>query len=142
MVLGNYALSLELSGQLPVLAILDVEGAPAAIIAVVSSLPQPTLVLGVFCLVALLYLATTFDSAAYTLASVATRELGAGGDPAPLHRGFWAVALAFLPIALMGIGGLRSLQTASLISSLPLLAVGVLLALTLLRALRQDRAGQ
>ncbi|MGE4652575.1 MAG: BCCT family transporter [Myxococcota bacterium] len=142
MVLGNYALSLELSGQLSVLSILDLEGAPAAIIAVVASLPQPTLVLGVFCLVALLYLATTFDSAAYTLASVATRELGAGGDPAPLHRGFWAVALAFLPIALMGIGGLRSLQTASLISSLPLLGVGVLLALSLLRALRQDRAGQ
>jgi len=141
-VLGNYALSLELSGQVPVLAILDAEGAPAAIVAVVTSLPLASLVLAVFCLVALLYLATTFDSAAYTLASVASRDLGPSGDPAPLHRAFWALALAMLPIALMGIGGLRSLQTASLLASLPLLGVGLLLALSLLRALRQDAAAR
>jgi len=141
-VLGNYALSLELSGALPVLAILEAEGAPAAIVAVVTSLPQAPLVLAVFCLVALLYLATTFDSAAYTLASVASRGLGPRADPAPVHRGFWAVALALLPIALMGIGGLRSLQTASLLASLPLLGVGLLLALSLLRALRQDAVGR
>lgn len=137
-VLGNYALSLELSQQLPVLAILEEQGAPAAIVAVILSLPLGKLALGVFCVVALLYLATTFDSAAYTLASGASRDLGPGGDPSRGHRGFWALALAILPIALLGIGGLRSLQTASLVASVPLLAVGLLLAVSLRRALRED----
>ncbi len=137
-VLGNYALSLELSQQLPVLAILEEQGAPAAIVAVILSLPLGKLALGVFCVVALLYLATTFDSAAYTLASGASRGLGPGGDPSRGHRGFWALALAILPIALLGIGGLRSLQTASLVASVPLLAVGLLLAVSLRRALRED----
>jgi BCCT family betaine/carnitine transporter len=138
MVLGNYALSLELSQQLPVLAILEERGAPAAIVAVILSLPLGSIALGVFCVVALLYLATTFDSAAYTLASAASRDLGPRGDPSRGHRSFWAAALAVLPIALLGIGGLRSLQTASLVVSVPLLGVGLLLAISLRRALRED----
>ena len=137
-ILGNYALSLELSGALPVLEILEQKGGPAAIIAVVASLPGSDLALGVFCLVALLYLATTFDSAAYTIASGASLDLGPGGDPDRLHRGFWAVAVALLPLALMGVGGLQSLRTASLVASLPLLVVGVLLAVSLVRGLRGE----
>ena len=137
-VLGNYALSLELGQQLPVLAILEDRGAPAAIVAVLLSLPLGKIALAVFCLVALLYLATTFDSAAYTLAAGASRDLGAQGEPSRGHRSFWALALAILPIALLGIGGLRSLQTASLVVSVPLLAVGCLLAVSLRRALRED----
>jgi BCCT family betaine/carnitine transporter len=138
MVLGNYALSLELGGHVPVLAILDEHGAPAAIVAVILALPLGQLALGVFCIVALLYLATTFDSAAYTLAASASRDLGPRGDPSRGHRSFWALALAVLPIALLGIGGLRSLQMASLVVSVPLLAIGCLLAISLRRALRED----
>ena len=137
-VLGNYALSLELSQQLPVLAILEDRGAPAAIVAVILSLPLGKIALIVFCVVALLYLATTFDSAAYTLAAGASRDLGAQGEPSRGHRSFWALALAILPIALLGIGGLRSPQTASLVVSVPLLAVGWLLAVSLRRALSED----
>ena len=139
-VLGNYAFSLELSGTLPVLDILDERGGPAAIIAVVASLPWSGFSLGVFCLVALLYLATTFDSAAYTIASGASLDLGPGGDPDRLHRSFWAMAVALLPLGLMEVGGLQSLRTASLVASLPLLVVGVLLAVSLVRALRKEVA--
>ncbi|MED5261122.1 MAG: BCCT family transporter [Myxococcota bacterium] len=140
MVLGNYALGLQLSGELPVVEILDQHGAPTAIIAVVSSLPLTSLSLGLFCVIALLYLATTFDSAAYTISSGASRDLGATGHPSRGHRSFWALAVAVLPIALMAVGGLKSLQTVSLVASVPLLGVGVLLALSLLRRLRDEPA--
>ena len=140
-ILGNYALSLELTQTLPVLQILDEGGGPAAIIAVVRSLPAAEWALGIFCLVALLYLATTFDSAAYTIAAGASHDLGPTGDPDRAHRSLWALAVAALPIVLMGVGGLQSLRTASLVASVPLLIVGVLLAVSLARALRQeDRA--
>ena len=137
-ILGNYALSLELTQTLPVLQMLDEAGAPATIIAVISSLPAAKWALGVFCLVALLYLATTFDSAAYTIAAGASRNLGPTGDPDRLHRSFWALAVAALPLALMAIGGLQSLRTASLVASVPLLFVGVLLAVSLSRSLAEE----
>ena len=52
---------------------------------------------------------------------------------------FWAFALALLPLALMRIGGLDPMRTASLLASVPLLGVFVLMAVSLVRALRADR---
>ncbi|MEE9291584.1 MAG: BCCT family transporter [Acidobacteriota bacterium] len=137
-ILGNYGLHLQIEGLLPVTEILRERGAPAAIAAIVSSLPWGRLVLGAFCLVATVFLATTFDSASYTLASSATRRLPIGGHPARWHRLFWAFALGVLPVALMFIGGLKALQTASLVVSLPLLIVGVIMAVSVVRSLRED----
>ncbi len=137
-VLGNHALALERSGELGVIAMTQDVGAPHAIIAVISALPGGALTLAVFCFVALLYLATTFDSAAYTIATGASLSLDDEGHPERLHRSFWALSVAALPIVLMAVGGLRSLQTASLVASVPLLGVFVVLAIALVRALRAD----
>ena len=117
--LGSYAMSLEVAGVLPVVDLVNSAGAPAAIIAVISTLPAAQATVGLFCLIALLYLATTFDSAAYTIAAGASLGLGASGHPSRAHRSFWAVAVGALPIALMTVGGLKSLQTASLVASAP-----------------------
>ncbi len=137
-VLGNYGLHLQIEGLLPVTDLLRDQGAPAAITSIVESLPLGRLVLGAFCLVAIVFLATTYDSASYTLASSATRRLPIGGHPARWHRLFWAFALGILPLSLMYIGGLKALQTASLVVSLPLLIVGVMMAVSLMRSLRED----
>ncbi len=140
MVLGNYALALQLGGTLDVVGSLETHGAPATIIAVIMTLPAAGPALAAFCVVSLLYLATTFDSAAYTIAAGASADLGPTAHPSRGHRSFWALALAILPIALLAVGGLRSLQTVSLVASVPLLAVGVLLAVSLMRDLRAGSA--
>ena len=59
-------------------------------------------------------------------------------EPARWLRLFWAIALGGLPIALMRIGGLEPLRTASLVVSLPLLFVFVAMAVSLLKSLRED----
>ncbi len=56
------------------------------------------------------------------------------------HRVFWAFGLGVVPIALLFLGGLKSLQTASVVVSLPLLVISLLMAWSLVRALRQDQA--
>ncbi len=45
-----------------------------------------------------------------------------------------------LPVTLMFLGGLTPFQTASVVVSLPLIAVGVLMAASLVRSLREDQA--
>ena len=50
-----------------------------------------------------------------------------------------AVALAVLPLTLMfNDGGLKTVQTATLVVSLPLIFVGVLMAVSLVKQLRAD----
>ena len=112
-ILGNYALHLELNGILDVTGLVASQGDPAAIVAVIASLPAGGLVLGVFCVTSLVFLATTYDSAAYALASSASTALAHDEEPERWHRMFWAFALAILPLALMRIGGLDPMRTAS-----------------------------
>jgi BCCT family betaine/carnitine transporter len=138
MVIGNYSLYLELSGTASITGVLNEQGHTAAIVATFRELPWPGLVIGMFSLMSIIFAATTYDSASYTLASSATLHLPAGDDPARWHRVFWAFALGALPITLMFIGGLKVMQVVLLIVSVPILVVGVFMTISLVRSLRED----
>ena len=68
-----------------------------------------------FALVSMISVATTYDSASYTLASTATWELKEGDDPARWHRLFWAGVLGLLPILMMWVGGLQIIRSGCLL---------------------------
>jgi BCCT family betaine/carnitine transporter len=138
MVLGNFGLQLQVQEGLAITEVLSESGGPAAIVLILDQLPLATLVAAVYALIALVFSATTYDSASYILASSGTRRLPAGEDPARWHRVFWAVMLAILPVTLIFIGGLKVAQTATLIVSLPLIFVGVIMAVALVRQLQVD----
>jgi BCCT family betaine/carnitine transporter len=138
MVFGNFGLSLELNETVVVTQIMTGQGGPAAIVAILDQLPLATLAIVIYALIALVFSATTYDSASYILASVATRRLPAGEDPDRWHRVFWALALAVLPLTLMFVGGLKVVQSATLIVSLPLIVVGVLMSVSLVKQLQVD----
>jgi BCCT family betaine/carnitine transporter len=138
MIFGNYGLSLELAGAVDVTTIMTEQDGSAAVVAILGQLPAAGAVISVFALIALIFSATTYDSASYILASAATRNLPAGEDPQRWNRVFWALALAVLPLTLMFIGGLKVIQSATLIVSLPLIFVGVLMSVSLMKQLKLD----
>ena len=139
MIFGNFGLYLELNETLLVTEVVAVAGEPAAIVAILDQLPLASIVILVFAVVSVVFSATTYDSASYILASSATRRLEAGDDPPRWHRLFWAITLTVLPLTLMFIGGYEVLQTAVLVVSLPILAIGVLMSVALVRQLGADR---
>ena len=140
MILGNYALFLQLTGALDFIDIMQRVDGNAAIVATLQSLPFAGAVVAVFALVSIIFSATTYDSASYTLASSATQNLKAGEDPDRWHRIFWAFALGLLPVALLYIdGNLRSIQVTLLIVSLPILFVGILMSVALVKTLRAEK---
>ncbi len=122
-VLGNYAAYLELNEIVAVVAIIAEQGPPEAIVAVLDTLPASTFVLIAFTMIAVIFAATSYDSASYTLALAATKNLAEAHDPSRLHRVFWAILLGFLPITLIYMGGLRPLQSAVTLASVPLLII-------------------
>jgi len=137
MIMGNYGLFLELSGAVDFTGIMKAQSGNAAIVAMLETLPLAALVIGVFSVIAIIFAATTYDSASYTLASSATLHLKAGDDPARWHRVFWAFALGIMPVALMLMNGnLRPIQVILLVVSLPILLVGVVMSVALVKSLR------
>lgn len=136
-ILGNYGLYLQLSQSFDVIGFMNEYGAPAAIIAILDQLPISWFIIPVFTILAIIFLATTFDSASYILAAVAQRKL-IGGEPMRWHRIFWAFMLMILPMALMFIGGLETLQTASIVAGFPVIFIMILLAWSFMRASTDD----
>lgn len=141
MVIGNYSMHLELSGALPVTQMMAEIGEPETIAKVFVSLPAGDFALAAFMVIAVIFVATTYDSASYTLASVATARLKAGESPSRRHRLFWAFAICLLPVSLMLIdGNIQVVLSTTIVLSLPLLVVGFLLMKSLHKMLHEDEA--
>ncbi len=139
-ILGNYSLYLELENVMSVTGSLAESDMYITVANVISTLPLGWLALAVFTLVSVISVATTYDSASYTLASTATSKLHEGENPARWNRLFWAAILGILPIVMMAVGGLQIIRSGVLIASLPLLIIGVAMAVSLARSLRADDA--
>jgi BCCT family betaine/carnitine transporter len=137
MVLGNFGLYLQLSGELDVVRILNTESPTAAIFAILNMLPMRYFVIGTYTVLALIFTATSFDSISYILASVVQKEL-VDDEPMRWNRLFWAFALSIMPIALLLLGGLETLQAASIVGGTPLLIVALLLCIAMVKAARFD----
>ncbi|MFG6666578.1 BCCT family transporter [Halomonas sp. HNIBRBA4712] len=135
-ILGNYGLYLQLSGTLDVIAIMNETSANAAFYAVLSQLPLTWLVTLAVVILLSIFTATTFDSIAYILSSAAEKNLEE--EPGRFHRLFWAFTLSLLPMSLLFLGGLETLQTASIVSGVPLLLIAVLLMMSMVRAAKYD----
>jgi len=138
MIIGNYSMFLQLEETVDVLGIIKTVDAPAAIVATLESIWMAPAVITVFTTMSIIFAATTYDSASYTLASSATLHLSAGEDPARWHRVFWAFALAVLPITLLFVGGLETIKVMLLITSTPILVVGVVMSVSLVKSLKAD----
>lgn len=140
MILGNYGLSLQLTGAVDVVGILQHQGTTAAIFATLEQLPMSTAVIAVFTILCILFTATTFDSISYILASVVQNNVTE--EPMRWNRLFWAFTLSFMPAVLMFMGGLSTLQTAAIVGGIPLIAIAFMLMVSTVKAASLDLSHQ
>ncbi len=139
-ILGSYSLSLELDGVLSVTGVLHENGMYVAVTSVISTLPWNSFALALFVIVSAISVATTYDSASYTLASTATTEIKEGENPARWHRVFWAFILGLLPLFMMFVGGLDIIRSGVLVASLPMLGVSIAIVFALMKSLREHQS--
>ncbi|MFB5087556.1 BCCT family transporter [Psychrobacillus sp. PGGUH221] len=137
-VFGGYTINLQLTDKLNVVDVLNNEGGPAAVVAILKTLPLSEIVLPFFIVLGFIFLATSLDSATYILSAIATKKLEGTQEPARWHRMLWGAILAAIAVALLLIGGLNVIQTSSVIVSVPVIIVYLLLATSLIRWLKKD----
>jgi BCCT family betaine/carnitine transporter len=135
---GGYTLALELEGSLQVASILQESGIPQTVVAIVNQMPWGGIMIALYTVLSFVFLATTLDSAAYVLASISTRDLPGDQEPGKTNRLVWAFCLAFIAVGLLMVGGLKTVQATTVITALPLIPVLILLALSLMRWLKDD----
>jgi len=109
-VFGGYTLYAQLNGIVDAVGILKLSGGPAALVAVLSSLPAGSLVLIGYCFFSTIFLATSVDSCAYVISCAATTKLKPGHEPTRGHRFYWAAVQAGLALAAITMGGLEPVK--------------------------------
>ena len=137
-ILGNYALDLEISGALQSTELVMQDQATVAIASVINSLPVGRGMLLFFGIMSLVFMATSFDSTSYVLATGSVTHLAPNSDPPKLLRLFWCFVLVLLPLGLMSVGGLNSLKTTVLLSALPWIVIYGMMMVSLHRWIRRE----
>lgn len=137
-VMGGYAMHLELNGLFDVVGSMTESGNAQTIINVLNTLPLGKVVVVFFVILGFIFLATSLDSASFVLASTASVGEEDGEEPATWHTIIWGVVMAVLAISLLLIGGLKVVQSSTVIVAIPVLLIYLLLIVSILCWLRQD----
>lgn len=127
-VLGSLSLDRQINGMIDMVGMLADGKGNAAIIEVLRTLPLSGIFMVIFCIISVLFLATTLDGAAFTMASTATPGLKNDEEPHPVHRLFWCVMLAVVPLTLIFIGAdLNTIKTCAIITGIPIIFLMVIM---------------
>ena len=135
---GGYVLYLQGNNLLDAVALLNTRGMAPLVAVVISQLPSPTFILTVVTILTVIFYATTFDSAAYILASICTKDLPGDQEPGRINRVAWAVGLGLIAASLMVAGGLETVKSMTVVTSLSALPVIFMMCYTLYKWLQQD----
>lgn len=135
---GGYALQLDVNGTVDLQATLSQQGIPATVVAVLQSLPASGIIIPLFTLLCFVFLATTVDSSAYMLAAVCTKEISGYQEPARWSRILWTLLLGLVGVGLLSMGGLKVVQTSTVLVALPMIPVLFIMSVSMLRWIKAD----
>lgn len=138
-VLGSYSMSTHLNDLVNVTDMLSNSGGSATVIEVLRTLPFSDLFIVIFAVMSTLFLATTLDSASFTLAATAANQLDEDANPPTSLRLFWCAILAAVPLAMMFIDApLSTVQTLAIVTSLPLMIVIFIMLYGFFKWIKED----
>ena len=128
-VLGNYSLGLQLTGQYDFISMYEKTGdLYVMIITIIKTLPCYKLILCVLLFTMIAFYATSFDSIALTTSLYSYHRLGEGETPNKLIQFMWCILLIILPIALVfSESSMANLQSVSIIAAFPIGIVMILI---------------
>lgn len=137
-VFGGTALNMEILHGLPIADAVKAD-VSTALFSVFDALPLGGLMTGVATVLVLVFFVTSGDSATLVLGMMST-----GGDenPPPRVKIVWGVLVAGIAISLLLAGGVKAVQTATIVFALPFTAVILLMAVALWRGVRDDWADE
>nr|WP_242876165.1 BCCT family transporter [Desulfosporosinus hippei] len=138
LVFGGYTVDLQINQGMALDQIMKDAGPAGMISAVLHTLPLTQIVIPYFLFVMLIFQATTIDSNAFIISMISCKEVRNDQESPLWTRLFWCVLLAVIGVAIMMVGGLSVVQLSSVATSIPIIAIIVILSLSLLKWLKED----
>jgi glycine betaine transporter len=133
-IFGGTALYMEIFQGVPLVEAVKADVSTAMFV-MFNALPMGGVMSVVATLLVLIFFVTSGDSATLVLGMMSS-----GGNPNPSNRIkiMWGVLVSAIAISLLFAGGLKAVQTATIVFALPFSVVLVLMATSVTRAIHQD----
>ena len=144
-ILGGISIERQLSGAVDVTGIVTAAGGGgagmvAAIPHVLASLPWGTFTLVVFVIMVMVFLTTTMDSTAYTIAMYASNEDMGKVEPSKSVRLITCFVIGAIAIVFLNIGGLAPLETMSGLMGIPIIGIQFITIWAAKKMMDEDKA--
>lgn len=133
-IFGGTALHMEIWQHIPISDAVRADTS-TALFALFDALPFGTIMSAVATVLVLIFFVTSGDSAVLVLGMMSS-----GGNPDPSNKSklMWGALVAGIAISLLLAGGLKAVQTATIVFALPFTVVIVLMMVSLYRAVCED----
>ena len=133
-VFGGTALHLQIMQGLPIAEAVSAD-VSTGLFAMFDHLPMGGLMSGVATVLVLVFFVTSGDSATLVLGMMST---GGNENPSARVKIVWGLLVSGIAISLLLAGGIKAVQTATIVFALPFTGVILLLAIALWRGVRND----
>ncbi len=104
--------------------------------------PGVTFSAGLATVVGLLFYVTSADSGALVLGNLTSKLPTPTTDAVPWLRVFWSIVIGLLTLAMLIVGGVATLQNATIVMGLPFSVVMVLVMWGLYKALNKEKTSE
>lgn len=137
-IFGNSAIDLVRGGD-QVFAAKTLEAPELGFYTLIQTYPGASVLVALATVVGLLFYITSADSGALVMANLSSRLPSVTSDAAQWVRVWWAIVTGLLTVAMLYVGGIPTLQFATIVMGLPFALVMVVVMIGLYMALRDDR---
>lgn len=138
-IFGNSALDIVMNGN-AAFGEVAMAQPERAFYGLLEQYPAAPLIIGIATFTGLLFYVTSADSGALVMANFTSHLKDASSDGAKWLRVFWAAVTGLLTLAMLTVGGVTTLQNATIIMGLPLSILLLFIMLGLYRALRIENS--
>ncbi|RJX71011.1 choline transporter [Vibrio sinensis] len=138
MIMGGFALHLQYNEIVDVYTVYTTNSLPKAVVTVLSHMPMSKVLMGVFLLLAGVFLATTIDAATRVLAGMTSTDLEDGEEASPVSRLIWCGMIVLLVFGILLVGGMDVIQALAVGTTIPLMPISVLMLYSMVKAMKKD----
>jgi L-carnitine/gamma-butyrobetaine antiporter len=138
-VLQNYAIVIQREQTLPFDQILETGGTAGVTVATWTLFPMAGFFMLAFLFLAYIATTTFINGSVYTCAMMTTKNLAPDAQPGRPLRIFWSFLIGAIAIALLYIGGLKPVQTISIIGTLPTVIIIYAMIWVFIKAIKKDQ---
>lgn len=138
-IIGAYGQYLKINNILDIPAMIVSGQSEQVAEAVIHTLPMSRILMLLYLLVIVLFLATTLDSCSFTLCATVSRKLKGHEEPKKGLKFAWCIILIALPLAISYTGtDIDTIKSIVLVTGLPLVVIMAIIYYGFLKEMRQD----